>query len=481
MPASPEPAPVTHSLTHDAAHPLLLGPRSPSQLRTNLRASTLDGIAFSVMVGAGENYFPAYVLALGMGEVAAGLVSTVPLVIGAAFQLISAAAVHRLGSYKKWIVLMAALQSLSLLPLVVVASLNLNTGWLVFVMASLYWFSFLSGGAAWNTWIGMNVPDRVRARYFGWRNRLLQVAVLTGLLGGGFILRGAEHAPQWLIDRGWTPALAQTVTIRAFALLFGAACVARIVSTYYLSRQSEPRPLPIVQRMVPPREMLARAVHGRDGRLIIYLACMSVAANIAQPFFNPFMLRKLGLSSEPEMYSLMLAAPLLGRALALRHCGAYAEKRGARRLLAIGGIGLIPFSVNWLVTPNFAFLFITQLASGAAWAAYELGMFLMLLDTTKPEERTSVVSQYQFLNSFAMVAGNGLGALGLWWMEATWTAYAWVFALSLVARILTVPLLMRTRAGSPHAPHLEMETLAVRPSAGAVDAPIVASMNDNRR
>ncbi len=453
---------------------MLYEPRPPSQLRRNLRCSTLDGIAYCVMVGTGESYFPAFVLALGLGEVAAGLVATVPLVIGAAFQLISAAAVDRLHSYKVWIVLMAGLQAAGLLPLALAAAFHMAPGWLVFTMAALYWFSFLSGGAAWNTWIAMNVPTRIRARYFGWRNRVLQIATLAALLGGGFILRGAESISLSPPVPGWTHDFVHSIPVRTFGILFGIACVSRGISTYYLSRQSEPRPLPIVPRRVGAGDLARRMLHGPDGRLILYLVCMSIAAHIGQPFFNPFMIEKLKL--DPDMYSLMLAAPLLGRALALPHCGLVAQKRGARFVLLLGGISLAPFSVNWLITDNFVFLFLTQLLSGAAWAAYELGLFLMLLDTTQPEERTSVVSQYQFVNSCAMVAGNALGALGLWWWHASWGAYAIIFIASLVARLLTIPLALRTRAGSPHAPLLEIETLAVRPSGSAVDAPIVATL-----
>jgi MFS family permease len=453
--------------------------RQESTLRRNLRCSTYDGIAYSVMVGTGENFFPAYVLALGMGEVSAGLVATLPLVIGAAFQLFSATGVQLVGSYKRWVVLMAGMQALSLLPLVLTAGFHVGPGWLVFVMASVYWFSFLAGGAAWNTWIGKLVPDRVRPRYFGRRNRILQIAVMAALLAGGFILRGTDQIRAWAGEFAWPAWVSESTGVRAFAILFGIACIARIISTYYLSRQSSDAEVTTAQfstTVVRPREMLSRMIHGKDGRLILYLVAMSVAAHMAQPFFNPFMLKKLGLSSEPEMYSLMLAAPLLGRAMALRWWGELAEERGARVLLVIGGVGLIPFSVNWLISDNFAFLFITQLASGAVWAAYELGLFLMLLETTKEDERTSVVSQYQFVNSLAMVTGNGIGALVLWKMDASWGGYAVVFGMSLVARLLTVPLLMRTRGGSGHAPHMEMETLGVRPSGGSVDAPVVASM-----
>ena len=39
-----------------------------AQLRRDLRAIVGDGVAFSVMVGAGEAYIPAFALAAGLGE-----------------------------------------------------------------------------------------------------------------------------------------------------------------------------------------------------------------------------------------------------------------------------------------------------------------------------------------------------------------------------------------------------------------------------
>ena len=47
---------------------MLTGPmtRPSSQLRRDLRAMLGDGVSFSVMVGVGESYLPAFALALGM-------------------------------------------------------------------------------------------------------------------------------------------------------------------------------------------------------------------------------------------------------------------------------------------------------------------------------------------------------------------------------------------------------------------------------
>src|ERR1700753_2338980 len=87
------------------------------ELRRNLCSSTADGVSFSVMVGVGESYFPAFVLALGLGDVAAGLITTVPLAAGAVLQTISPVAVRWFGSHRRWVVFCAALQALCFLPL----------------------------------------------------------------------------------------------------------------------------------------------------------------------------------------------------------------------------------------------------------------------------------------------------------------------------------------------------------------------------
>ena len=58
-----------------------------NSLRTDLRISTAEGTATNVMVGIGETYLPAFVLALTGSQLACGLVSTLPLVIGAVLQL----------------------------------------------------------------------------------------------------------------------------------------------------------------------------------------------------------------------------------------------------------------------------------------------------------------------------------------------------------------------------------------------------------
>jgi len=60
-----------------------MGGKTVRQGRRTLRVITAEGMASAVMVGTGETYVAAFVLALGFGRVVAGLVASVPLLAGA--------------------------------------------------------------------------------------------------------------------------------------------------------------------------------------------------------------------------------------------------------------------------------------------------------------------------------------------------------------------------------------------------------------
>jgi hypothetical protein len=109
----------------------------------------------------------------------------------------------------------------------------------------------------------------------------------------------------------------------------------------------------------------------------------------------------------------------------------------------IGGIGLLPISGLWMLSGNTGYLLLVQFAAGVAWAAYELGTFLMIWETVAEGERTSIMTTFNLANagantSGALIGGQILGALG-----KDLGAYQTVFALSLAVRLATLILLLR--------------------------------------
>jgi len=76
----------------------------------------------------------------------------------------------------------------------------------------------------------------------------------------------------------------------------------------------------------------------------------------------------------------------------------------------------------------------------------------------------------------AMVGGALVGGSLLHQLGETHHAYMVIFAASTTARLLTVSLLLRIPAEVTHPTPLAVRTVAVRPSAGSLDRPIVASL-----
>lgn len=441
-----------------------------TDLHANLRRIYIDAIAFSVMVGCGETYLAAFVLALGESELASGLVSGIPMLAGAILQLISPAAIRRLGSHRTWIVMCAFVQAASFGPLVYAAIAQTMPLPLVFLVASLYWASGMATGPAWNTWAGTLVPKTIRARYFAKRSRIAHLAVLLGVVGGGVTLQvGASHGKP----------------LTAFAILFLVAGVCRFISTGLLASQTEPQPPDDEHRVVPMREMLSRVRHGHDGRLLVFLLAMQTAVQISGPYFTPFMLGQMKMSY--ATYLLLIATSYTARIAVMPMIGGLVRRVGAQRVLQWAGTGIIPLSALWIVSDNVWYLIGVQLLAGAIWAAYELASFLMLFETIPEEERTSVLTTFNLANAIATVGGSVLGGVLIASLGTNREAYFVLFGISGFARICTIPLLrFATRGQSkpvPPSESVEVPTrvVAVRPNLGAIEGPILPGLPESER
>lgn len=425
----------------------------------DLRSMVADGVFFSAMVGLGETYVPAFALAVGLGDVVAGLVATVPMLAGALFQLITPWAVRRLRSYRRWVVACALMQAASFGPLVVGALLGrISIGWLGFAMAA-YWGFGMATSPAWNAWVTSLVPRDLRAHFFAGRTRAAQASLFVAVLFGGVLLQSG---------RG------RDAELTLFALLFATAMAMRGVSAWFLSRQSEAPGVAAGHRALPPREVFASIRSAGSGRVVSYLLCMQVAVHVAAPYFTPYMLGPLALDYTEFMA--LTAAAFGARVVVLPLLGQVAHRRGARLLLWWGALGIAPLPALWLLSQNFWYLLALQLFSGTAWAALELATLLSFFEGIDERDRASVLAVFNLVNATAVTIGAALGSQLFLRVEGP-AVYLWLFGVSSVLRLLTLFVLRRAASGVETHAELELRTLAVRPSAGAIDRPILATVH----
>lgn len=400
-------------------------------MRRDLRAIHAEGSAAALMVGVGESYLPAFVLAMGMGQVAAGLITTIPLMAGAVLQMVSPVAIRMLKSHRRWVILCAAIQAVSLLPMCAAAIVGELPVWAMFALAAVYWGAGMGTSAAWSTWVDTLIHERMRAPYFSRRTRFNQLATLTGFVVGGVSLQiGAAYD-----ERLW-----------AFSLLLFLAAACRFASTALLAIQSEPQQFSDTHLDVSMGEFVRRFRQAGDGRLLMYLLGVQAAAQIAGPYFTPYMLGPMNLPY--ATYVTLIAVSFAAKAMALPALGELARRFGSRRLLWIGGVGIVPISGLWLISNSFPFLVFVQVLAGITWAAYELAMFLLFFEAIRPDERTSMLTNFNFANSVATAAGSLLGGGILAFYGKQPEIYLLLFAMSSAARGLTLFALWRVPTDS---------------------------------
>jgi MFS family permease len=400
-----------------------------SVLRKDLRTSTAEGMASSVMVGIGETYLPVFVLALSGSQLACGLVSTVPLMIGAVLQLGSPWLMRKFGSYRRWVSLCALVQAAAFVPLLLAAVMGRMPLVLVFALVTVYWATAMGGSGPWNAWMETLVPPRVRARYFAWRTRVCQWGIALGFVGGGVALQLAE---KWGIP------------LAVFALLFFMASASRFTSAGLLAGQREPQPpqggaarssLPAIFRSL---------ADGANGRLLLYLMAAQAAVQVSSPYFNPYMLGELQFSY--TIYVVVVCTAIVAKILFLPTVGRIADRLGVRRVFWISAAAIVPMPALWLVSNHCGYLIAVQLYSGMAWCAFDLATLLLFFETIPRQKRVDVLAYFNLANAAATAGGSLLGAGILAALGANRHAYAILFALSTIARALALVLLVRIPA-----------------------------------
>jgi hypothetical protein len=203
-------------------------------------------------------------------------------------------------------------------------------------------------------------------------------------------------------------------------------------------------------------------------RVALYVAAMLFGAQLAIPFFTPYMLRELGL--DLKEYALLSSCSILAKAIAFR-----LWKRARLEpvpMLAVSGalIALTPFI--WYLTPDLRVIVAAQVVGGIAWAGYDLASLELLMGDAPDEGQVEFFALAASLAAITQVAGALVGG---WALRVGTFDYATIFLVSAIARasaLLFVLPLLPVR-GALRRVRMAIRVVGVRPSTGAIAAPVL--------
>lgn len=292
-------------------------------------------------------------------------------------------------------------------------------------------------GVSWSTWIEEWVPARIRGKFFGRRNQILQCSTVAFLIASGWVLSRWDYS------------------VGAFqAVIFGSAFL-RIFSLrwQWVSPTRPHRPPP------PPRQTLGEQVDALAGArsflvFIVFGAVWSFAANCFGPFYTVFMLERVGFSAFDV--GVVTALAQVGGALSLPAWGHLLDRHGSKPVMVFSLILWQASMLLWcLVGPsNRLILYFLWTWIGATSAGFVLGQFMIGLRLIPMEAKSLAIgvnlAASSLVAAVAPVLGGWALSLARGWTDDL-TAYHACFAVQPVVALAGAFLLLRVHepAASP--------------------------------
>ncbi len=364
-----------------------------------LRASVLDAMWFSVMLGCAESYLTAYAIFLGGSVLQVGLVATLPPLIGALIQLLGVKMMQHIPNRRKLIALGAKIQAVMWIPIALLeffAGQSESTVWILIGFVILYHGAGNVITPVWNSLIGDMVPAEVRGRFFGYRNLQAGWVTLLSLGGGGVIL---------YVSRLY--GLEQY----GFLLCFSIGAASRVISSHYLNRYAD---IPYVEQ---PEDRFSffdfvkRTPHSNFAKFVFFVGAFNFAAHIAAPYFSVYMLREAKMSY--IQFTIASAIPLLFQFLTMQYWGRLSDQFGNRIIMIASANCIVLLPLPWLLSSEPWMIYTVQSLGGLFWAGFNLATFSFLFDAVTPSKRARCVAYMGIISTGLTCCGALVGS----WLE----------------------------------------------------------------
>ncbi|MFH0714318.1 MAG: MFS transporter [Candidatus Diapherotrites archaeon] len=376
------------------------------KVRQSLSYSVKDGLAWSVMDGAGNKFITAFAVALKASNFQIGLLTSIPQLASSWVQLLSGKLLDKYKSRKKldgWFILFQALTwiPIALIPFVwpnfaIVGLIALYTAYMAFGAIA---------GPIWQSWMGALVPEKIRGAYHGRRNQLVVAVGFGSTLIAGFLL---NLFPAEMVFYG-------------FALLFFIAFAARMVSRYFLMKQYDPPYEPTPGAYFSLWDYTKRLPKSNFAQFSLFIGLMNFAVNFGSPFIAVYWLKELNVSYLE--FTIALLMPVIGNFVMVRYWGKLADRFGNIKILTLTG-ALIPFAVLYYLAYPYVqsiyWIYFVEFFSGFVWSGFNLSASNFMYDAVSPAKRAYAYSYHGIYAGTGSFAGALAGGAVIGLLPTAW-------------------------------------------------------------
>ncbi|MBD1815302.1 MFS transporter [Microcoleus vaginatus DQ-U2] len=416
---------------------------SKKDVRSTLKASTLDGVFATIFESATTGVLLSnFLLQLGASSVEIGIFSAIPMVVNL-LQPLGAYVADRTTSRRWYNLFVFGASRLLWLVLAVAivwgsqhADLHQLLQWtLLTVVAASVLAAFAN--SSWFSWMAAVVPQRLRGRYFGFRNSAVSFISLLGVPLMGLGVSTWDGGP--IFGYGivlFVGVLAGMISLgcQSFMGDVNPQVYKKDAESDRLTEKKEKQITDFVPSVLKDSNFLM---------FILYFSVWTFAVNLSAPFFNIYLLKDLSLDvSLVTIYTSLSSGANL---LLLMFWGKLADRWGNRPLLIAVGLVVAVTPLLWLGTGNYPFALWVWLPLLHLLGGTTLGAIGLCTNNIQME--IAPIEQPSTYFAIAAAVSGVAGALGTtaggFLAELPGMSLGAVFALSAAVRLIALlPLIL---------------------------------------
>lgn len=368
------------------------------KVKQNLKLSTIEGSFWAIMYGGGETFLSACAVFLQFSPFQISFLSSFPPFVGSCFQLFSASIKNKFKDIKQFVVTMSYLQALLWVVLVLLLFYK-PTYKYILIWSCIYWTIGTVIQPAWTAWMGYFVPRRIRARYFGKRNRIIGFVSFIATLIAGYILD--------IFDQNMT---------YGFGIIFIAAFLGRTFSAFYLNKKfnfEEKESKNLIEYIYSFKNLINE--QNKSFYYILFNSYISFSIMFFGPLFSIYMLRTMELSV--FIYTINMTLWQISNFSSSNYFGTLCEKIGDYKVLKLSTYTIVFLPILWILLyyldnqAQIIATFLVSILAGICFSAYTLSSFNLLYKISKKEDVIHFSALGTFIRGAAILLGGILAGL----------------------------------------------------------------------
>ena len=371
---------------------------SERKVKQNLKLSTIEGCFWAIMYGGGETFLSACAVFLQFSPFQISFLSSFPPFVGSCFQLFSASFKNKFRDIKQFVVTMSYLQALLWIILIYLLFHKPNYKYIL-IWSCFYWTIGTIIQPVWTAWMGYFVPRRIRARYFGKRNRII-----------GFISFLATFIAGYILD------IFDENMIFGFSIIFMAAFIGRTISAFYLNKKFNyegKQTKNIIEYVYSFKNLLNE--QNKSFYYILFSSYINFSIMFFGPLFSIYMLRTMELSV--FIYTINMTLWQVSNFSSSNYFGKLCEKIGDFKVLKLSTYTIVFLPILWILLYyldnelQILATFIVSILAGICFSAYTLSSFNLVYKISKKDDVIHFSALNTFIRGFAILLGGILAGL----------------------------------------------------------------------